>query len=37
VIMIVWPGKATPVRPDAYAAIATKIMRLFARASLELA
>jgi hypothetical protein len=37
VIMIVWPAKATPVRPDAYADCAAKIMRVVARASIELA
>jgi hypothetical protein len=37
VIMIVWPAKATPVRPDMYADCAAKIMRVVARASIELA
>jgi hypothetical protein len=37
VIMIVWPAKATPVRPDMYADCADKIMRVVARASIELA
>jgi hypothetical protein len=37
VIMIVWPAKATPARPDAYADCAAKIMRVVARASIELA
>jgi hypothetical protein len=37
VIMIVWPTKATPVRPNAYADCAAKIMRVVARASIELA
>jgi hypothetical protein len=37
VIMIVWPTKATPVRPDAYADCAAKIMRIVARGSIELA
>jgi hypothetical protein len=35
--MIVWPAKATPVRPDAYADCAAKIMRVVARASIEIA
>jgi hypothetical protein len=37
VIMIVWPAKETPVRPDMYADCAAKIMRVVARASIELA
>ena len=37
VIMIVWPAKATPVSPDMYADCAAKIMRVVARASIELA
>jgi hypothetical protein len=36
-IMIVWPAKATPVRPDMYADCAAKIMRVVAQASIELA
>jgi hypothetical protein len=36
-IMIRWPAQATPVQPEAYADCASKIMRLFARASVELA
>jgi len=36
-IMIRWPAQATPVRPEAYADCASKIMRLFAKASVELA
>ena len=35
--MIRWPAQATPVRPEAYADCASKIMRLFAKASVELA
>src|SRR5215217_543176 len=37
VIMIVWPAKAMPVRPDAYADCVAKVMRVVARASIELA
>jgi hypothetical protein len=36
-IMIRWPAQATPVQPEAYADCASKIMRLFAKASVELA
>jgi hypothetical protein len=36
-IMIRWPAQATPVHPGAYADCASKIMRLLARASVELA
>jgi hypothetical protein len=36
-IMIRWPAQATPVQPVAYADCASKIMRLFAKASVELA
>jgi hypothetical protein len=35
--MIVWPAQATSVRPEAYTDTANKIMRLLARASIELA
>jgi hypothetical protein len=35
--MVVWPAKATPLRPEAYADTAAKIMRVVARASIELA
>jgi hypothetical protein len=35
-IIIVWPAKATPVRPEAYPDCAAKIMRVVARASIEL-
>ena len=34
-IMIRWPAQATPVQPEAYADCASKIMRLFAKASVE--
>jgi hypothetical protein len=36
-IMIVWPTAPTVVRPNAYADCAAKIMRVVARASIELA
>jgi hypothetical protein len=36
-ILIHWPVKATPVRPAAYADTASKIMRILARANIELA
>ena len=36
-IIIHWPARPTPVRPEAYADTAAKIMRVFARANIELA
>ena len=36
-IMIRWPAQATPVQSAAYADCASKIMRLFAKANIELA
>ena len=36
-ITIGWPAQATPVRPAAYAETASKIMRIVARANIELA
>jgi hypothetical protein len=36
-IMIRWPAQTTPVQPEAYADCTSKIMRLFAMASVELA
>jgi hypothetical protein len=36
-ITIRWPAQATPVRPAAYAETASKIMRIIARANIELA
>ncbi len=37
VVLIVWPVKPTHVRPQAYAETASRIMRVLARASTELA
>lgn len=36
-IVINWPGQPTPVRPAAYGDIASKVMRILARANVELA
>jgi hypothetical protein len=36
-ILINWPAQPTPVRPVAYGDIASKIMRILARANIELA
>ena len=35
-VMVRWPAKPTPVRPEAYADTAGKIMRVLARADVEL-
>jgi hypothetical protein len=35
-ILIHWPAEATPVRPDAYADAASKVMKIFAAANVRL-
>jgi hypothetical protein len=35
-ILIHWPAQPTPVRPEAYADTASKIMRVLAKANVEL-